>query len=139
MVQQLIENFQINQSVFTFDALHCQKKTVNLITKKQNGYIIVVKKNQPNLRRAIEETAQNLPPLNAWSWTQKGHGHETHCRLKVWEAAEPIKAQWAGLERFISVRRQGIRDKKPFDSITYHITSEVLSSYRLAGFVRGHL
>ena len=49
-----------------------------------------------------------------------------------------MKAQWAGLERFISVRRHGIRNNKPFDSLTYHITSETLSSYRLAGLVRGH-
>ena len=49
-----------------------------------------------------------------------------------------MKAQWAGLKRFISVKRHGIRNKKYFDSTTYYITSEPLSSYRLAGFVRGH-
>jgi predicted transposase YbfD/YdcC len=138
VVQQLLENFQIKKAVFTLDALHCQKKTVKLITKKQNGYIITVKKNQPNLRRALEETAQNIP-LNTWSWSQKGHGHNTYCRLKIWEATKPMKEQWAGLERFVSVRRQGIRNKKYFDSTTYYITSEMLSSYRLAGLVRGHL
>ena len=109
-----------------------------MIIRKQNGYIIPVKKNQPTLRRAIEDTSKNSP-LNAWSWTQKGHGHKSHCRLKIWEAPYPMKAQWTGLERFISVRRHGVRNKKPFDSITYYITSEVLSSYRLAGLVRGHL
>ena len=137
VVQQLFEHFKIKKAVLTLDALHCQKKTVKLITKNQNGYIITVKKNQPNLRRAIEETVQNSP-LNAWSWTQKGHGHETHCRLKIWDATEPMKTQWAGLARFVSVRRHGIRDNKYFDSTTYYITSEILSSYCLAGFIRGH-
>ncbi|EDN64965.1 hypothetical protein BGP_6294 [Beggiatoa sp. PS] len=37
------------------------------------------------------------------------------------------------------MKRHGIRNKKHFDSTTYYITSETLSSYRLAGFVRGHL
>jgi predicted transposase YbfD/YdcC len=137
IVQQLFENFQMKKTVLTLDALHCQKKTVEMIIRKQNGYIIPVKKNQPTLRRAIEDTTKNSP-LNAWSWTQKGHGHQSHCRLKIWEATEPMKTQWAGLKRFIAVRRYGIRDKKPFDSVTYYITSEVLSSYRLAGFIRGH-
>lgn len=137
VVQQLFESFQIKKTIFTLDALHCQKKTVEVIIRKQNGYIIPVKKNQPTLRRAIEDTAKNSP-LNAWSWTQKGHGHESHCRLKIWEATESMKMQWAGLERFISIRRQGFRHHKKFDSTTYHITSETLSSYRLAGFIRGH-
>lgn len=137
VVQFLLENLKMKKVIFTLDALHCQKKTVKLIASIQNGYIITVKKNQPNLRQAIENTAQNSP-LDAWSWTQKGHGHETHCRLKIWEATEPMKEQWAGLERFISVRRHGIRNEKYFDSTTYHITSEMLSPYRLAGFIRGH-
>ena len=107
------------------------------MTPNQNGYIITVKKNQPTLRQAIEDTALNTP-LNAWSWSQKGHGHHTYCRLKIWKATKPMKVKWAGLERFISVRRHGIRNKKYFDSTTYYITSEMLSSYRLAGFVRGH-
>jgi predicted transposase YbfD/YdcC len=137
VVQQLFENFQIKKVVLTLDALHCQKKTVEMIIQKQNGYLIPVKKNQPTLRRSIEQAAQDSP-LNAWSWTQKGHGHQTHCRLKIWEAPYPMKEQWAGLKRFISVRRYGIRHKKYFDSITYYITSEILSAYAKAGFVRGH-
>lgn len=137
VVQQLFKSFQIKKVVFTLDALHCQKKTVKLIDSNQNGYIITVKKNQPTLRHAIKKMAHNTP-LNTWNWTQKGHGHQTYCRLKIWDATEPMKVQWAGLTRFISVRRHGIRNKKFFDSTTYYITSETLSPYRLAGFVRGH-
>jgi hypothetical protein len=109
-----------------------------MIIRKQNGYIIPVKKNQPTLRRAIVDTDKNSP-LNAWGWSQKEDGHESHCRLKIWEATEPMKAQWAGLERFISVGRHGVRNNKRFNSVTYHITSETLSSYAYAYLVRGHL
>ena len=54
LVQQLFESFPIKNTVFTLDALHGQKKTVKLITENQNGYIITVKKNQPNLRSTIK-------------------------------------------------------------------------------------
>ena len=49
-----------------------------------------------------------------------------------------MKVQWPGLEQYISVRRQGERNGKPFDQTTYYITSEPLSAWRLAQCVRGH-
>lgn len=49
-----------------------------------------------------------------------------------------MKAQWPGLEQYISVRRQGERDGKTFDNTTYYITSEPFSAWRLAQRVRGH-
>lgn len=49
-----------------------------------------------------------------------------------------MHAQWSGLQRYISVRRQGIRDGKPFDTTTYYISSEVMSAWRFAKRIRGH-
>ena len=78
------------------------------------------------------------PPADAWSWQQTGHGHDARCRLKVWPAEASMRAQWSGLAQYISVRRQGERDGKAFDSTTYYITSESMSAWRLAQRVRGH-
>lgn len=72
-VQNLLQTLQISKAVFTLDALHCQKKTVSIITESNNGYLITVKRNQPKLYKAIEKQSQTAPK-QAWSWTQKGHG-----------------------------------------------------------------
>jgi predicted transposase YbfD/YdcC len=85
----------------------------------------------------IAQAAQS-PSTNAWSWHQTGHGHDSRCRLKAWPADDAMKAQWPGLEQFVSVRRQGERDGKPFDTTTYYITSESISAWRLAQAIRGH-
>ena len=77
-------------------------------------------------------------PVDAWSWQQRGHGHDARCRIKVWPAAAPLRENWAGLKQYISVRRQGERDGKAFDHTTYYITSEPLSAWRLAQRIRGH-
>lgn len=49
-----------------------------------------------------------------------------------------MKRQWAGLEQYISVRRQGERNGQAFDNTTYYITSEPLSAGCLAQRIRGH-
>lgn len=77
-------------------------------------------------------------PLDAWSWSQTGHGHDTRCRLKVWPADAAMTAQWPGLERYISVRRWGERHGQGVDHTTYYITSEPKSAWWLAQRIRGH-
>ena len=78
------------------------------------------------------------PPLDAWSWPQTGHGHDTRCRLTVWSADEAMRSQWVGLTHYISVRRWGKRNGEAFDSTTDYITSETMSAWRLAQRIRGH-
>ena len=63
----MIKKFNIKQSVFTLDALHCQKKTVKIIIESNNHYIITVKKNQPKLHDSIKEKTQTQPK-DAFSW-----------------------------------------------------------------------
>lgn len=136
-VQELLLTLQISKAVFTLDALHCQKKTVQAIIDSDNSYIITVKKNQPKLYKAIVKTSQTSPK-DAWSWTQKGHGHPASCRIKVWEAPKSVTEDWAGLQQLVSVRRRGKRNGKEFDTTTHYITSETASAYCLADSIRGH-
>jgi predicted transposase YbfD/YdcC len=49
-----------------------------------------------------------------------------------------MKLKWPGLERYISVRRRGIRDGKEFDTETFYITSEILSAWCFAQMIRYH-
>ena len=41
--QAIIEDCSLQNKVFTGDALHCQKKTISLIAKSKNDYVITVK------------------------------------------------------------------------------------------------
>jgi DDE_Tnp_1-associated len=43
-VQDIVRKFPLTNQVFTLDALHCQKKTINLICARGNDYLIAVKK-----------------------------------------------------------------------------------------------
>jgi hypothetical protein len=54
-VQELIEMLDLKDVTFTLDALHCQEKTVKIIKKTGNSYIIGVKNNQPKLCQDIKK------------------------------------------------------------------------------------
>jgi predicted transposase YbfD/YdcC len=136
-VQDIIKKLDIKQSVFTLDALHCQKKTVKIIIESDNDYIITAKRNQPKLHDSIKEKTKTQPE-DAFSWKQKGHGHPVSCRIKIWKAPSSMTKQWTGLSKVISVTRKGVRNGKKFSGETYYITSLKTSAYRLSKAIRGH-
>jgi len=99
--------------------------------------VIVVKLNQWYLKKSLVEKAK-LKTRQKYRWKQKGHGHDTQCCLEQWEADEQMKQQWQGLRTYIRVERQGIRYGKSFKSVTYYISSAVLSARRFAQLIRYH-
>lgn len=54
-VQELIAMLDLKDVTFTLDALHCQEKTVDIIKKTGNHYIIGVKNNQKKLYQDIKK------------------------------------------------------------------------------------
>jgi len=54
-VQELIAMLDLKGVTFTLDALHCQEKTVKIIKKTGNHYIIGVKNNQKKLNLDIKK------------------------------------------------------------------------------------
>ena len=58
----LIEELKLNNCVFTLDAMHCQKKTVELLSTTNNHLIVQVKGNQKTLLEAVQN-ADHLSPM----------------------------------------------------------------------------
>lgn len=54
--QEMLEELEIENAIFTIDALHCQKKTLSKIKESNNDYVVGVKTNQPKLLKAIKKT-----------------------------------------------------------------------------------
>jgi predicted transposase YbfD/YdcC len=113
------------------------KKNVETIIESENDYVIVVKKNQAKLHKAIEEQRQTKVK-DRYYWIQKGHGHETHCRIETWTAPQQMASQWKGLSTVICVNRKGKRKGKSFNHDTYYIASQSQSAYCFSKVIRGH-
>jgi predicted transposase YbfD/YdcC len=137
VLQEMTSKLQIKKALFTMYALHCQKNTARAIIDSGNDYLITVKKNQPNLYKSIAKKAEEKP-IDEHYWKQTGHGHDSHCRIRVWEADENMKKQWIGLHSYISVRRYGVRNGKEFDMTTFYISSTNRSAWCFAKSIRGH-
>ncbi len=96
VVPELLNQFEITKAVFTLDAWHCQKTTVQALIKSGNHYVITVNQNQPKRHTAIVKPTPTTPPGATWSWTQTGPGHTVKCRLQVYSAPAAMKSQWTG-------------------------------------------
>ena len=52
-VRQLIDSLDIKGTIVTMDALHCQKDTLQQLTKRGADFVVQVKENQPKLLDAL--------------------------------------------------------------------------------------
>ena len=48
LVQEMMEEFPLQNMIITLDALHCQSKTLKAIKDSDNDYVVQVKDNQKN-------------------------------------------------------------------------------------------
>jgi len=51
--RQILKDFDLNKVLLTADALHCQKKTAELVIEKGGDYLFTVKDNQASLKEDI--------------------------------------------------------------------------------------
>ena len=146
VVQELVQELSGNKVVITLDALHCQKKTLALIIKCGNDYIVTLKKNQLNLFKAASRLVSSAVATDENEVSESIHGRTTTRHTKI----DPIPPQsmplWAGAKHIIVIRRYGTRweGKKSrrhlvnFDEIHYYLSSLDWSALQFAEAIRGH-
>lgn len=137
-VQELLEMLDLKGVVFTFDALHCQKKTLEIIVSKGNDYLVKVKANQPNLHKAIKQHTEEEKPLHIIDNQEKTRGRYTQRKVSIFSPPTTIDSKWPNVGCVIKVERFGITDEKPYHRIGYYISSLSPKSRSLAKGIRGH-
>jgi predicted transposase YbfD/YdcC len=137
-VRELLELLDLKGVVFTFDALHCQKQTLDLIVSSENDYLVKVKANQPKLYKAIEEHTQQQEPLKRYTDTEKTRGRQSERIVEVFSVPPNLDPKWPQVGCVIKVVRKGTRGEEPYERIGYYMTSVSPSSRRLAEGIRGH-
>jgi predicted transposase YbfD/YdcC len=138
-VLELLRDSTDSNQLFTLDALHCQKATVELITTQGNDYIIPVKKNQNNLYKETEKVCQSQPAKSIDIQWDKGHGRQVTRQVSVFEYLPNNNLKgWESIKSLIKVERSGYRGGKIYQQTMYYISS--LSSYAsfFAAKIRGH-
>jgi predicted transposase YbfD/YdcC len=138
VIQQLLSQLKLENHVFTMDALHCQKKTVETIIESNNDYIIKVKKNQPKLQEAIRVQTEQETAIQVKVEKDTSKGRKVQRLVEVFAPPANIDSSWKDVQSVIRVTRSGERDGKPYRTLSYYFSSLPPKSERIAKVIQGH-
>ena len=138
VIQQLLSQLNLENHVFTMDALHCQKKTVEVIVESNNDYIIKVKKNQPKLQEAIRVQTDEETAIQVKVEDELSKGRKVQRLVEVFAPPKNIDSKWKGVGSVIRVTRSGERDGESYSTLSYYLSSLPPKSERIAKVIRGH-
>ena len=122
-VQGIVRHFSEPNQVFTMDDLHCQKLTVELISSRDNDYLITVKKNQPKLYEQLERVASPAVPSSQHTSSDTRHGRRVTREVSVFRAPQTVQSLGKNSQSFIQVQRRGTRGVKPYEQTAYYLSS----------------
>ena len=94
-VQDMVRHMPFKNKVFTLDALHCQKATIQAILDSQNDYLIAVKKNQNSLYRKLQSGANTSNLLSQQRTEDTSHGRKIVRIVSVFDVPEKQSASLA--------------------------------------------
>jgi predicted transposase YbfD/YdcC len=136
----LLDGLELHDTVVAADAIHTQREHADwLVTVKHAAYVLVVKDNQPTLRRQLERLPWSDIPVQDVT-RDRAHGRSEIRRLQVATVAGlgfPHATQALRITR--RVRR--LRSRRWRTVTVYALTSLThlqASPARLADYLRGH-
>lgn len=105
--QQLIEELGLQGKLFTLDALHCQKKTLQVAIDSGNDVLVQLKGNQPTLLNAMTALAQSTKAFETHHQDQLGQRNRIESRTtSVWPVArEDVPDEWVNIRCLVQVER----------------------------------
>lgn len=144
--QKLIEELGLSGRIFTFDAVHCQEKTLRTAVENGNDVIAQVKKNQKTLLNDCENIADTTIPDDVFTepFEKKRNRIESR-RVEVFLSPPLTDAEkWSPVRAVIRVDRfrqqLDTKSKKWKDSheTSFHISTAVLNAEKASRGIRGH-
>ena len=105
-VQELIQKFPGKRVIFRMDAMHCQKKTIKTILKKESYYVLQVKENQKFLFKKVKFIAEHLPAISSDITEEKNKGRLEKREVTLHKECLDLKNYgWNGLKFIVKVKR----------------------------------
>ena len=142
----MISGRDLRGCVVTADALHTQRAWCRTVRKQGGDYVLIVKKNQRNLRGDLALLFGGEWP--AWLGrdtkitTNKGHGRREVRKIHTSaEMNEYLAAQWEDLAQVFQIEREVVHNGKTSHEVVYGITSvpgEVADAEKVLTLVRAH-
>lgn len=124
-VQELIKKFPVKKVIFRMDALHCQKKTIAIISKKESHYVLQVKENQKFLFRKVKFISENLPAISSDITEEKNRGRLEKREVTMHKECLDLKHYGWNEVKFIVKVKRTVKHKSGMisEEIAYFITN----------------
>jgi hypothetical protein len=109
VVESLINELSGTGVIITVDALHCQKKTLQLIIDGGNDYIVTIKQNQSTLFKVARKLVSSSQAIDSFQTKECLHGRITTRITTTYPIPTQLLPTWAGAKRIIAIERFGSR------------------------------
>ncbi len=144
--RDLLSLLELEGSVVTLDAMHCQKATAAAIVEAKADYVLTVKRNQESLSRAIEalfvefgDADYRIDGLKRHVTVEESHGRQERREHYVIDLPDnPVFRAWTGAKSIGMIYRQRSDGRKEHDETTYFISSLPPKVKRLGNLIRDH-
>ena len=103
-----------------------------------NDYLVSVKGNQPKLLKALQQVSQQQQPHSHNDTNERSRNRIVQRSVSVFDDVSSIAPHWLNAQSLIAVRRIGTRDGKPFDQMSYYLSSLSADAVAVGCGIRRH-
>ena len=144
--QELIRHIGLSGCIFTFDAIHCQEKTLEAAEETNNDVIVQVKGNQKTLFNDCKTTAETTPPDDVYQEpVTKARNRIESRKVEVFtDVIISDEKKWRLVEAIVKVERMRrvfdtkTKSWKQSDETSLYIATTVLSAEVFCQAIRNH-
>ena len=141
--QQFLATSGLAGQKVSFDALHCQVKTLEMIVQAKGKYVVGLKGNQAELQAQLVTLSQTAPALYGRQEVEKGHGRIEQRGYEFYDLLEVEKApRWQASQVRTGVKvtraREELKTRKSSWEESYYITNEVGNYEEISAAIRQH-
>lgn len=148
-VRELIELLDIEGTIITADAMHCQKETAEAIIKNKADYVLQLKANQKSFYEDVYamfddkymDITNKADEYEIFETIEKSHGRiekRTCYVLNNIEFFTDYLADWKGLKKIFATKREVEKDNKITSETSCYLSSKNASAEELLSYTRNH-
>jgi len=142
-VRQVLEKSGLVNQKITLDALHCNPKTLELITHGGGKYVVGLKNNQKQLLEQVIKETKNTAVFSEMSQVEKGHGRIETRQYEIYDILEMEKAErWndCRIRTLIKVKRkrEEVKTGKQSVETSWYVSNEVGRYEEIMEAIRRH-
>jgi len=147
VAQALIAELRLERCLFTFDAMHCQKKTFQVAAAVDSRVLVQVKDNQPSLVAALDNLSATTAPEETFASSEKSRNRQEYRHVQVFYSDGALELpDWDdyALQAIRVYRKTWIKDTKTGgwerrEEISWYITNETARTAEFyAAAIRSH-